>query len=64
MIVLAVASHLFGSADVSLKDLVRFLSHHDDQELSAIVFDIQCLGGSKLLVGAALFCCYLCLAGW
>ena len=41
VIVLAFASLLFGSADVSLKDLVLLLSHNDDSGLSTIVFDIR-----------------------
>jgi iron complex transport system permease protein len=39
--VLAVTSLLFGSADVSLKDLLRLLSHNDDPGLSTIVLDIR-----------------------
>ena len=41
VIVLAVASLLFGSADVSLKDLVGLLSHNDDPGLTTIVLDIR-----------------------
>ena len=39
--VLAVASLLFGSAEVSLRDLLRLLSHKDDPGLNTIVFDIR-----------------------
>ena len=35
------ASLLFGSADVSLRDLLSLLSHNYDPGLSAIVFDIR-----------------------
>jgi len=41
VIFVAVASLLFGSADVSLKELVRLLTHNDDPVLSTIVFDIR-----------------------
>ena len=41
VIVLAVASLLFGSADVSLKDLVGLLGDNDDPSLSNIVLDIR-----------------------
>jgi iron complex transport system permease protein len=39
--VIAVASLLFGSAEVSIKDLFRLLSHNDDPGLSTIVIDIR-----------------------
>ena len=63
-IFLAVAPRLFGGADVSLKELVRFLSHHDDPELSAIVFDIRMPRTFLAACGRGVVCCYLFLAGW
>jgi ABC-type Fe3+-siderophore transport system permease subunit len=62
-IVLAVAPRLLGSADVSLKELVRSLSHHDDPELSAIVFDIRMPRTFLAASGCGVVCCHLCLAG-
>jgi len=41
VIFLAVASLLFGSADVSLKDLLSLLSRNDDPGPRTIVFDIR-----------------------
>ena len=41
VIFLAGASLLFGSADVSLRDLLSLLSHNYDPGLSTIVFDIR-----------------------
>ena len=41
VIVLAIASLLFGSADVSVKDLMGLLSDNDDAVLGTIVFDIR-----------------------
>ena len=56
VIFLVVASLLFGSADVSLKDLLSLLSHKDGSGLGIIVFDIRLPRTLlTLLVGATLF---------